>query len=79
MAGDAEILEQQVAGEQVGGGEFAQCLAVVDERGFGGGGVGLAQEQVEWPEAALDIAVFDDQVIAVDAATVGGVGKQVVG
>jgi len=44
MVGDAEILEQQIAREDVAGGEVAKRVAVVEDRGFGCGRFGFPQK-----------------------------------
>ena len=76
MAGDAEILQQQIAREHVAGRQVAQRIAVIDNRRFGGGRFGLAQKQIERPQAPLDIAVLDDQVIAFDPAAFARFAQQ---
>ena len=56
VARHAEILEQQVAGKDVGVGEVADALAVVEHRKFGRSVGGAAQVEVERRHAPLDVA-----------------------
>ena len=79
VARDAEVLQQQVAGEDVRGGQVAQRVAVVHDRGLGGGRLGLAQEQVQRSQAPLDVAVLDHQVVALGAAALAGLAQQLFG
>ena len=79
VAGHAEILEQEVAGKHVARGKIAQCVAVVDDGGLGGGRFGLAQKQIERPQAPLDVAVLDDQILTLDAAALARLAQQLVG
>ena len=79
VAGDAEILQQQIAGKHVARGQIAQRVAVIDDRRFGGGRFGLAQEQIERPQAPLDVAVLDDQILAFDPAALARLAQQLLG
>ena len=64
VARDAEVLQQQVAGEDVGIGEIADALAVVEHRALGGFRGSAAQEQVERRQPPLDVHVIEHQVRA---------------
>src|SRR5271154_4700421 len=61
---DAKVLEQQIAGKYIACGQIAQGIAVVDYRGLGCRGFRFPQEQIQWAQAPLDVAVFDDEVVA---------------
>ena len=58
---------------------FAQRIAVVDDRRLRRGRVGLAQKQIERPQAPLDVAVLDDQILALDAAALARIAQQLLG
>ena len=60
-------------------GHVAQRVAVIDDRRLGRGRLGLAQEQIERPQPALDVAVFDDQIVAFDPAALAGLAQQFLG
>src|SRR5690606_6590717 len=64
QAGDAEVLVQHVAGEDVGGGQVADGLAVLLHGGFQGGVGGAGQEDVQRRHAAFDVDVAQDHQIA---------------
>ena len=79
VTGHAEILEQQISREHVARGKIAQSLAVIEDRGLRRRRVGLAQEQIERTQPPLDIAMLDDQVLALDAAALAGLAEQLFG
>ncbi len=58
VAGHAEVLQQQVAGEDVGDGEVADALAVVEHGLLGVFARSIADVQVERRHAALDVHVI---------------------
>lgn len=63
---DAEILEEHVAGEDVRGREVLDGLPVVYDRGAGGGGIRVAQVQVEGGHPALGVEVAYRDPVSLD-------------
>ena len=76
MTGHTKVLQQQVAGEDVGIGQVPDGLAVLDDGLLRILGRGVAQVQVEWRHAPLDVAVIDDQVVAILVDGGGGLGLE---
>jgi hypothetical protein len=78
VAADAEVLEQQVAGEDVGHGEVADGLPVVDDGGGRTLGRGRARVDVERDELALGVRVGDHHAVAIGAHGGGRDGHELV-
>src|SRR5256886_13606726 len=70
VPGDAEVLEQHVAGKDSCAGEFLDPIAVVVQRLAQPGPVAVAAQlldmQVEWPHAPLDVDMPDHELVAVE-------------
>ncbi len=65
VAGDAEVLPQHVAGKDIGRHHVLDGVAVFDDGGFELGVVSLLQIDVQRNHAPLDVAVPDDDGVAV--------------
>ena len=65
-AGDAEVLEQQIAGEDVDRGELLQRVAVLAHRVRALRVVGVLEVEVERDHPPLDVEVPDDDVVALE-------------
>ncbi|MNC87280.1 hypothetical protein D3C83_29940 [compost metagenome] len=66
MPGDAEVLQQQVAGKDVVQGQVADGLAVVQDRRLCLVAVHLVDIQVQRPHAPLDVALVETDLVALD-------------
>ena len=62
-AGDAEVFQQQVAGEDIGGGELLDGPAVVAQGLLGVGLVGLVEVDVKGCHFLLDVDVADKNAV----------------
>lgn len=76
VAAHAEILEQQIAGEDVAARQILHRLAVIQHRAFGQRRWRFAHVQVQRAHAALDIAVADHHVLAVHAHGLRALAQQ---
>ena len=65
MAGDAEVLEQQIAGEDVAVGEVLDRLAVVEDGAARDRRSVFHHQQVQRAQAAFDVAVQQHHVVAI--------------
>ena len=63
---DAEVLQQEIARKDVAEGEFLDGLAVVDHRGARRFERTLARVEIQRPQAPLDVAMLDQEIVAVD-------------
>ncbi len=78
VARHAEILQQQVAGEDIAQRQVADRLAVVDHRRARGLRGLFAHVQVERAQPAFDVAQVQHQVVAVQADAAGAGAEQFV-
>ena len=76
MPGDTEVLEQHVAGEDVGGGQVANGVAVSDDSAFRGFGRSAGKKHVEWLYLTLGVQVTDDDPVAIHLHRSPGVALQ---
>ena len=66
VAGHAEVLPQHVAGEDVGAGQLADRVTVLDHGVLGLGLAGAVEVDVQRDHALLDVEVLDDHLVVLD-------------